>query len=211
LISQEVQEIGEDEFLKIISPDLISNVKEQKDADGISRKYLQLEGAMGSTLMNLDRYWRKKYGQALVHLINVERKYRTEFFSPIKAAFDFFMQFHSDRFVFDATQMRLRNMRPGELPQISLQDPTTKDKFYQDVDNVLEAFKGASIKDLDKLTIIGQVALRGIVLRGNVEIINHADHQVSLNSLLAPRNGATVLENTVVELDADGRLKRKSA
>lgn len=170
LITREVEEIGEEAFLRIISPDLISNVKSQKDPDGVTRKYLQLEGAMGSTIMNLDRYFRKKYGTPLVHLINVDRMHRTEFFSPIKSAFDFFMQFHSDRFAFDPKEMRLRNLRPGELPQVSLSDPESGDKFYQDVENVLECFKSASIRELDELVVEGRVNLQGAKLIGKVKL-----------------------------------------
>ncbi|HLD99067.1 MAG TPA: UTP--glucose-1-phosphate uridylyltransferase [Bdellovibrionota bacterium] len=164
-IEKLVAEIGEDEFMKIIAPDLILNWKEQN-----GRKYLQLEGAMASTLMNLDRYWRKRYRQPLVHLIDVDRVQRTRFFSPIKSAFDFFMQFHSDRFSFDASTMRLRNLRPGKLPTISLKDPATKDKYYQDVKTVLDVFENARIADLDSLSIEGKVKLKGAVLRGVVEL-----------------------------------------
>ncbi len=211
LISKEVQEIGEDEFQKIISPDLISNVKEQKDADGVTRKYLQLEGAMGSTVMNLDRYWRKKYGVPLVHIINVDRRHRSEFFSPIKSAFDYFMEFHSDRFAFDSSSMRLQNRRRGELPEISLRDPASGDKYYQDVENVLESFENVSIKDLDLLDIEGKVSLTGAVLRGNVHIVNQSNTKVDLNHLLPKPAGRVVLENTVVRIGIDGRLARKTA
>jgi hypothetical protein len=211
MITKEVEEIGEDEFLKVISPDLIANVKEQKDADGVTRKYLQLEGAMGSTIMNLDRYWRKKYGTPLVHIINVDRRNRSDFFSPIKSAFDYFMQFHSDRFAFDGSSMRLKNLRRGELPNIALKDPSTGDKFYQDVENVLEAFQGVSIKDLDRLSIEGQVKLTGAVLRGNVEITNQSQSQIDLNQLLPKTKGRITLENAAVRIAADGRLERKSA
>jgi hypothetical protein len=212
LISKEVSEIGEDEFLKIISPDLISNVKEQKDTDGVSRKYLQLEGAMGSTIMNLDRYWRKKYGTPLVHIINVDRRHRSDFFSPIKSAFDYMMQFHSDRFSFDSNSMRLKNLRRGELPQISLKDPVTGDKFYQDVENVLESFESVSIRDLDVLEVEGQVKISGAILRGHVQIINRSANEVDLNRLLPASHGrGVVLENTSIQIGRNGQLERKSA
>jgi hypothetical protein len=171
-----VAEIGEDEFMRIIAPDLISNLKEQKDSDGVTRKYLQLEGAMGSSLMNLDRYWRKRYGVPLVHIIDVDRMKRTEFFSPIKSAFDFFMQFHSDRFEFDQESMRLKNLRPGSLPLIELQD-----KYYQDVENVLGCFRGARIRELDSLKITGIVRLAGCTLAGRVEIVNETGKPADLS------------------------------
>ena len=197
-IEQLVSEIGEDQFLKIIAPDLIRNVKKQKDPAGPAgkeRKYLQLEGAMGSTLMNLDRYWRRMYGEPLVHLINVDRRHRTQFFSPIKSAFDFYMQFHSDRFRFDITHMRLKNLRPGELPVISLKDRASDDKYYQDVETVLEVFRGASILNLDALTIEGRVKLTGAVLRGRIEIVNQSAAVVEL--------GRSPIENVRITIGTD--------
>lgn len=201
LLTREVEEIGEDELMKIISPDLISNVKEQRDLDGVNRKYLQLEGAMGSTIMNLDRYWRRKYGEPLVHLINVDRRHRTEFFSPVKSAFDYFLQFHSDHFAFDPAVMRIKNLRPGELPEITLKDPATGDKFYQDVENVLESFEGASLLNLDKLQIEGQVNLQGVTLRGNVRIINRGRQRADLRDLKE-------LANVALEIGLDGKISR---
>jgi len=162
-----VNSVGETEFLKIIAPDLISNWKEQTDSDGIVRKYLQLEGAMGSTLLNLDRYWRKKFHEPLVSFINVEQEYRTQFFSPIKTAFDFLIQFHSDRFALDPKSMRLKNLNPKILPSANFED-----KFYQDVANILEVFKGSSLKDLVDLHVKGLVDFSGVKLKGKVKVVN---------------------------------------
>ena len=206
LITREVEEIGEDAFMRIIAPDLISNVKEQVDRDGVTRKYRQLEGAMGSTIMNLDRYWRKKHGQPLVHLINVDRMHRTEFFSPVKSAFDYFMQFHSDRFAVDTATMRLRDLRPGSPPQVTLQDEATRDKYYQDVQNVLDAFRGASIRDLDELEVQGQVGLQNVVLRGRVRIVNRTGRAVDLRRSMEPHSGRIVLENTTIEIGEDAKV-----
>lgn len=222
LLTREAAEIGEDELMRIVSPDLISNVKEQKDADGVTRSYLQLEGAMGSTLMNLDRYWRQRHGEPLVHLIHVDRTHRTEFFSPIKSAFDFFMQFHSDRFVFDPATMRLQNLRPGELPRVSLSDPATRDRYYQDVQTVLDVFHGASVRGLDELVIEGQVGLHDVILRGTVRIVNRSGLRVELGADAA--DGAAgvargdgevgetatrrvVLENRAIEIGTDGVVR----
>ncbi|MEI6093367.1 MAG: UTP--glucose-1-phosphate uridylyltransferase, partial [bacterium] len=127
-IKKLVEEIGLDEFIKIITPDLIENTKKQLDKDGVTRKYTQLEGAMGSSILNLDRFWRKHYGEALVYFINIDRKNRTRFFSPIKTPFDFFMQFSSDRFKFDEKTIRLIDQRPGSLPFVDF-----KDEYYSDV------------------------------------------------------------------------------
>ena len=51
---------GRDALLDAMSPDLIRNQKRQKDNDGVERAYTQFEGAMGSVLLNLDRFWRKE-------------------------------------------------------------------------------------------------------------------------------------------------------
>jgi hypothetical protein len=102
-------------------------------------------------------------------------------------------------------------MRRGELPDISLKDSETGDKYYQDVENVLETFEGVSIRDLDTLKIEGQVTLAGAVLRKNVEIINHSGSRIDLNHLMPKTQGRLVLENASVRIGADGRLERKSA
>lgn len=203
-----IEEIGETEFLKIVAPDLILNTKEQTDQDGVCRKYTQLEGAMGSCLLNLDRYWRLQYQEPLVHFINVDRNTRTHFFSPIKTAFDYFMQFHSDLFELDFEQMRLIDRRPGKLPSITLKDPQTNDKFYQDVQNVLESFEGTSIINLDSLEVHGQVSLGQTEFRGNVRIHNQRKEKFDLtgyfskNTGIVPyENGRFVLENLSIDID----------
>ena len=201
-IKKAVQDVGEKEFLKQVAPDLIANWKEQKDTDGVVRKYLQMEGAMGSSFLNLDRFWRERYGEPLVHFINVDKMHRTQFFSPIKAAFDYFMQFHSDRFSFDPKTMRLQNERPGKLPTVNL-----KDKYYQNVQNVLDSFDGTSIKDLQSLNIDGEVTLKNVVLKGDISIINKTGKKVDLvdyfskhPELKRDSQGRIVLENTTIEI-----------
>lgn len=176
LIKKLVKEVGEQEFMNIISPDLIQNAKKQKDKDGVTRTYVQLEGAMASSLLNLDKFWRKHYGKPIVHFVNVDKQNRTRFFSPVKTAFDFFIQFHSDRFVLDMETMRLVDKRKGALPLIEL-----KDEYYNDVKNVLESFKGVSTIDLDELNIEGLVSLAGVRLAGKVDIINKSGNIVDLS------------------------------
>lgn len=214
-IKKLVNEIGEHEFMKIVAPDLITNAKEQTDPDGVVRKYLQLEGAMGSSLLNLDRYWRKRYNEPLVHFVNVEKEARTEFFSPIKSAFDYFMQFHSDLFKLDPQAMRLTHQRPGSLPAVTLKDAASKDKYYQDVQNVMHSFKGASLLDLKGLDVNGQVLLNDVVLKGNVTIRNKGAGQFDLSgylkkhpNLVPSANGHPVLENVTLEISENGEVKK---
>lgn len=169
-IEKLVSEIGEDAFLQIISPDLILNKKKQKDSDGVERTYTQLEGAMGTVVLNLDRYWREHYGEPIVHFLNVDAMNRTKFFCPIKTAFDYFMQFHSDRFAFDQKSYRLINLCPGSLPLINLSHA-----IYKDVLPVLDAFSQAKIKRLVDLDVSGEVDFSGIELVGEVKIVNNGE------------------------------------
>ncbi len=199
------RDIGERALLDLLAPDLIMNWKEQSDADGITRKYLQIEGAMGSSLLNFDRFWRKKFGRPLVHFINVERDCRTKFFSPIKTAFDYFMQFHSDRFRLDSSTMRLEHVGVEKLPLVVLKDPATKDYYYADVSTVLTNFEGASIRELTSLTIKGQVSARGLKLSGRVEIVNHLSEVINAASMTLRINGECVLKNQRLLISADGR------
>jgi hypothetical protein len=200
-----VAELGEQEFLRIIAPDLVDNWKEQTDGDGQRRRYLQLEGATASTLLNLDRWYRGKTGRSLVHFVNVDRRNRTKFFSPIKSAFDFFMQFHSDLFSLDSESMRLVHRRPGFLPSVSLKHKASKDKFYQDVRNVLERFAGASILELDSLLVDGLVDARGIIFKGDVKISNRSDEQVVVADL-SDKFGR-VLDNVALVVSENGQAE----
>lgn len=176
-LSKLLEDVGIDRFMQIISPTLIVNNKTQVDIDGKERQYTQLEGAMGSSILKLDKYWREHYGEPLVHFINVEAKNRTKFFSPIKTAWDFYMQFFSDRFSLDTETMLLTNNRPESLPSVSL-----KDSYYKEVQHVLDAFKNANILNLDKLTIKGKVSLKGFTLEGKVEIDNKTGELIDLKA-----------------------------
>ncbi len=169
-IEKLVKEIGEDAFLQIISPDLILNKKKQKDADGAERTYTQLEGAMGTVVLNLDRYWRIHYGAPLVHFLNVDALNRTRFFCPIKTAFDYYMQFHSDRFAFDQNTYRLINLVPGELPLVNLNH-----NIYKDVLPVLELFNKTKIRKLKTLEVSGEVDFSSIELAGDITVINRGE------------------------------------
>jgi hypothetical protein len=73
-----------DEFSKIIIPDLIKNTKSQ---DG--KVFTQLEGALGSAVLNLDKYARLNYQQPLIHFLNLDPVSREKFFIPIKKYADF--------------------------------------------------------------------------------------------------------------------------
>lgn len=93
-----------DELLDSIIPDLILNKKVQ---DG--KNYFQLEGAMGSVFLNLDRYFRKKYSTPVVNILNVSQTNRRRFFSPIKTMNDFFDQYYSESSIFNEDTFHLEN------------------------------------------------------------------------------------------------------
>jgi hypothetical protein len=209
-----VDDVGIDALRPIIAPELISNCKEQKNPySNRMQKYLQLEGAMGSVLLNLNRYWKKNYSESLVQFVNIGIEKRTSVFSPVKTAFDFFMQFYSDRFSLD-DKMILRNLRPGEILAVRLVDPKGIQGFYSDVSNVLEVFVGASILDVDELTVEGLVGLSGIIFQGKVEIISKltAIHNLcdllmkstDLNKNIIKKDDALCLRNVRVIVNRNG-------
>lgn len=206
-----VAEIGEEEFLDIVTPDLIQNRKEQTDVDGAARKYVQLEGAMGSTLLNLDRYWREHFHEPIVHFVNIEKQSRTDFFLPLKSPFDFFMQFYSDHFFFDPSTMRVKNLRPGHLPSNNLKGPHKEESYYKKLKLVLDTFRGTSLIDLDELHLKGRVLLSQAALKHRVRIVNRSSELVDITSRLLkmpdiPKDsqGRPVLDNLSIEINPDG-------
>jgi len=192
--------IGQDGFEKVIAPALIKNVKFQEETDGI-HKYEQLEGAMGSTLLNLDRAYRHSFHEPLVSFINIDRENRTRFFSPVKMAFDFFMLFHSDRFSLNRKNFKLVDHRPGALPLVSLPQ-----KYYEEVQNILDAFNETQILDLDELRVEGEPVILGkLKLIGKVKIINTTEGLFNL-TLKLKEMGIKELRNQSVRVTPQGTL-----
>lgn len=84
-LDQKLKSVNESSFKKIISPDLIKNVKK---VNGI--EYTQLEGAIGSCMLNLDKYFRQEFEQPLIGFLNLNSlESRLNFFRPIKKREDF--------------------------------------------------------------------------------------------------------------------------
>jgi hypothetical protein len=74
---------SDDEIKKLLidaSPDLIKNKKED---------FIQLESALGSVLLNLDRNARRKFGRRVVHFLNLDNDDRENFFRPLKKREDY--------------------------------------------------------------------------------------------------------------------------
>lgn len=183
LLRAAVQRIGINNLIKEISPALIENNKKQFDKDGVKRVYTQLEGAMGSIMLKLDQYFRNSSNTPLITFMNIEREHRTKFFAPIKTAFDYWMLLHSDRFEFNKETLTLKDLAPGLLPTIKLQDRETEDKYYANVENILEAFSGTKILELNELSVSGKVNLSGLTLKGKVQIINQTDKPISSDEI----------------------------
>lgn len=72
------------EFLAAISPDVISNKKEQNN-----KVFTQLESALGSVMLNLDRFFRSEFNQKVVSVVNVSEQDRESFFIPVKKREDY--------------------------------------------------------------------------------------------------------------------------
>lgn len=193
LIEELTHKMGEESFFEMIAPNLIENYKEQVDTDGVKRKYLQLEGAMGSVLLNLDKISREKLNRPAVHFINVEKKARTNFFGPIKTAFDFFMQFYSDRFTLSLEDLKLVNNRPLDIPQVEL-----KDSSYKSVDFTLENFKNTSILKLDALHVQGKVNFSNCTLIGHIEVDNQSDEVLNLDQFKDQFKNLVIKDSNII-------------
>lgn len=174
--------IGARKFSQIISPDLIKNEKIQG-----KKPYIQLEGALASTLLNLAGFIKinkdkkvkkliKKYKITnFLVIVNIDKEQRTKFFTPIKYAWDFWFYAYSDHFRLNTDNFKLENLRSNSLPSFDL------GPFYQDLENCIEAFGKASTIDLDFLTIAGKVFLKNAKLAGVVVIENQSDKLIDLS------------------------------
>jgi hypothetical protein len=178
LLEQLYKEVGEDAFCQIIAPTVMVGKKEKPAASGARRTYYQLEGALASVMLNIDRYWREHYGTGLVRFVNVGVEDRLDFFAPIKSSFDFFRLFYSDCFSFDGQALCFKALAPILLPLCHFGA-----RAYGDVDFVLTVFRGCRIARLKKLHVDGLVDFAGTSLEGSVHIINKSDQLVRLADL----------------------------
>ena len=76
--------MNDENFLNCFSPDVIKNIKAQGN-----KSFTQLESALGSVVLNLDRYFRENYQEKLIHFLNLTPADRTKFFLPIKSRKDY--------------------------------------------------------------------------------------------------------------------------
>ncbi|OGR84494.1 MAG: hypothetical protein A2901_01395 [Elusimicrobia bacterium RIFCSPLOWO2_01_FULL_54_10] len=117
--------IGKDKIEENAAPRLIQNKKGE---------FIQLEGALGSCLLNLDGFFQtsqdpelrkvlKKHGRLgadgrvdFLRILNVGEENRMLFFTPIKTADDFRLQFQSGGFSFSTDTWMLEKVGPGSPP-----------------------------------------------------------------------------------------------
>jgi hypothetical protein len=175
LLTELYREVGEEEFCRIIAPTVIKNTKKIVDKSGKAQSITHLEGAMGSVMLNLDRYWRTRFGQGLVSFVNISREERFEFFAPVKSAFDFYHLFYSGGFHFTSETLSFKVLASSPLPLCVFADPA-----YGDVDFVLEAFAGCQLDGLKKLQVEGKVCFADVVLQGTVHVSNQRAECIDL-------------------------------
>ncbi|MFA5350852.1 MAG: UTP--glucose-1-phosphate uridylyltransferase, partial [Candidatus Omnitrophota bacterium] len=219
---------GKELIERIISPDLIENVKDKKDG----KKYTQLEGAIGSSLLNLNAFMSSR-NNPILRVVNVPTSLRTYFFTPVKSAFDFWFQAYSDYYKINAEEWSLKDSAESQVPPsvnltsvkkdennqpILVKDDkdskTQDDNFWADVQNVINSFGEASTRHLSSLDISGRVSLRNAILKGDVKVIS--DYQYpgifDLNSEIVRKtlgqsiNDQLILENITISIDRKGKV-----
>jgi galactokinase len=212
VLVEKLSRMTDAELLQAMAPDLVPNTKPKLDKDNVKREYTQLEGTMGSVILNLDRYYRNRFKEALVHVINVETERRTDFFSPIKSAFDYFLQFHSSRFKLDPRDYKLKNQGGAEPPKSTLIDTATENKAWEDVQFVLGALKGLNPTGLQEIEL-KDVTISGIKIAaiGKVKIVSDYSNRIDLSAIKDyfknfPKNkqGEIILKDVEIRISPQG-------
>lgn len=209
--------LGADRYFEITTPDLIANPKE-KTVDGQKRQVYQMEGAKGSSLLNLNKFvmttdnpeviaLKQKYGiTRLVYFVNFDADKRTEVFTPEKYAWDHGIYERSDLFQPNVVTGRLEKLGdPAKLPSIDL------DNFYVDVENVNNAFGSkVGMQDLNYLAVKGKVLFPNAILKGTVLIKSAAEAVIDLNQhkdlFTTTVDQRLVLDNVFVIISANGEV-----
>jgi len=190
------------EMNRVISPTLIKNRK-QRD----SKNYTQIEGGIASVVLNLNAYLKttdnesvkelmEKYEiEQVVRILNVGKKDRTSFFTPVKTPFDFWFQMYSDWFEFDQDNWQIISKRPGEEPSVEL-----KNSYYLNMMKILESFEGTSIIGLDKLSVTGCVSLAGTVLGGEVVIDSEINKTIFISEALGLTSEEKLIRDVKIKI-----------
>lgn len=207
--------IGDKAYRDIITSDLVENAKE---IDG--KKYIQLEGILGSPFLNLNRFvlgsqdervqeLKRKYKlDQLIYLVDVTTRQAAS--TSVKKGVDFWLYGHTDHFALDTTNWLLVNNRPGHTVQLS--EDLVRNPYYRDLHNLIEALDGVSVIHLDYLNVRGAVKLPGVRLGGRVDIMNESRATVDLavvleDKLPVDQHGRLVLFDVVIRIDAAGQVR----
>ncbi|MFA5100682.1 MAG: UTP--glucose-1-phosphate uridylyltransferase, partial [Candidatus Omnitrophota bacterium] len=185
--------IGIEKFQETIAPALIQ--EDTKD-----KKSYSLGGALGMVILNFASFVETsddeqitalavKHGLVnetgkvtMLRIVNADESHRTRFFTPIKNAFDYWIQYHSDFYKVNTEVWQLEQ-KGKRIPGVDLQDP-----WYKEVLNVMEAFEDTSVIGLEELIVTGIAKLPRMVLQGSI----HIDVK-GKDSKLAPKDGGMAI------------------
>lgn len=210
-------EMGEPLLYQAMMPDLMHNPK---------GNFQQLEGAMGSVLLNLNRFvtldptanriWQEiSKGKPFLRFINVDAEERDEYFTGTKYSPDHALFAESNQYVLDTHAWKIKNTRPGHIP--SFGGDLVEKGYYSEVEHVRQAFGHLKTRNLDRLTVHGPGAFSNAELIGEVEMVfqyqgDSEDDIFDLNSPEARRqlgqdHGSHLrLENVRVVIDKAGTV-----
>jgi len=208
--------VSKDKFVDIIKPDLIKNAKEVN-----GKKLIQLESSLVTPFLSLGKFLdttsvqkvrtlKAKYGiKKLITLVNLTEGEALNFCTPIKYAFDLWVQASSDRFYLDQNGWLLLSETKRKL---YLDKDFIHNEFYQDLENCYSSFGNASTISLDSLNIKGKVNLKDAILIGDVSINSDFPGIFDLNSSFGRKqlgqlqNERVVLKDVRINIGESGVL-----
>ncbi len=103
IVRDKIKDFDLEKFLFNIAPDVILNRKEQN-----SETFTQLESALGSVLLNTDKYFRENFDTKILSILNLSNEYRDQFFLPIKKREDY--DFIKNNYIFDEATLKLKKI-----------------------------------------------------------------------------------------------------
>jgi hypothetical protein len=222
--------IGEEEFLKTITPDLIINSKTRM-IDGKKVDIFQLEGAKSSALLNINKYVMTTKNEKvknlvkesdfkdnrLLHFVSVNAENRIRVFAQEKFAGDHALLGRSDLFrinvqrgVIEKVVEKGRNR--AYLPEVDFDNNYTRSEYWKDNEAHIKAWgKEVGLREYEpkSITIYGKVLFANAIFgRGRISIENRVDKIVDLNCYkggeLSQKQGRLFLDDISVVIDENG-------
>ena len=212
---------------EIVSPDLIPREVPVTYNEDLVKTYVQLEGTLGSSLLNLDAFFEtsedpevkgileKHKMKRVVNLVYVQAKDRSRVFTPIKSTTDFWLQAYTDFYELDKVEWVLKPAVVDDKvplpPELDLD--LENQPYYKEAQNMIDAFGRASTKRLRRLKVRGLVVMPNAILEVDVEVINESGEEVDLRELAAlhPHDFTSgprlVLKDTLVHIDRKGNVE----